>query len=101
MTIPTTQTTVASFTPTAAGNFMVYVYFRVVTAATTLALELDYSDGSGAQQQIILPAGQAQAVGSYSVTPIFVNAVTSAPIALKAQAGTASQVFMSANIVAL
>jgi hypothetical protein len=96
----TSQTTVATFTPTAMGCFLVYIYFRVVTGATALAIDLSYNDGTGAQTQNIVASSPTTAVGSYSVTPIYINATTGAPIAVKVTAGTANQVYVSTNIVA-
>ena len=96
----TAATVVASFTPFAQANFMVGVYFRVVTAATTVTLSITYTDGSGAQTITIVNA-VSEAVGSYNFAPIYINATTASAISVSATAGTANQVFVSSDIVAV
>ena len=95
----TAATTVATFTPFAQGNFMVTAYFRVITAATTVTLTATWSDSSGAQTYTWVNA-VSEPVGSYTQLPIYVNATASA-ITITATAGTANQVYVSANIVSM
>lgn len=94
----TTATTVATFTPTAQGNFMVNVYYRVVTAATVLTLTATWDDGTGAQTYTWVNT-TSQAVGSYVLAPVYVNATTAAAITITATAGTANQVYVSGTII--
>lgn len=91
-------TTVASFTPTANGNFVVYVYFRVKTAATNVTVTVTYNDVGGAVTNTLLPT-QSEAIGSWSLVPLFINAVSGTPIVVSVTAGTASQVYASASVV--
>ncbi|MEM3264926.1 MAG: hypothetical protein QXH07_03115 [Thermoplasmata archaeon] len=95
----TSATTVATYTPSASGNFVLFVYARVVTAATTLTLTASWTDAAGAQTYTWLNA-ISEPVGSYTFLPLFINSTTSA-ITITATAGTANQVYCSANIVSL
>lgn len=92
----TSPTAIATLTPAAQGNHVVYLYYRVVTGATVVTLTLTYTDGSGAQTQIVVNA-VSTGTGSYPLAPIFINA-TAAAITVTATAGTANQLFVSANI---
>lgn len=94
----TSATTVATFTPAAAGNFMVMCYARVITAATTVTLELTWNDVTGAQTFYWQDA-VSDATGSYMLPPAYINAATSAAIDVIATAGTANQVYVSATII--
>lgn len=94
----TSATTVASYTPAANGNFLVAVYFRVVTAATAVTVQITYSDAAGAQTMTLLN-GVSEAVGSYSLPIAFISATTASPINVVVTAGTANQVYASAAIV--
>ena len=96
----TTATVVASFTPFAQGNFMVMVYFRVVTAATVVTIKVAYTDGTGAQTITVVNA-VSEAVGSYTLTPVYVNATTATAIEVEITASVANQVYVSADIVAV
>ncbi|MEM3859848.1 MAG: hypothetical protein QW478_10665 [Candidatus Micrarchaeaceae archaeon] len=95
----TSATTVATYTPSASGNFVLFVYARVVTAATTLTLTASWTDAAGAQTYTWLNA-VSEPVGSYTFLPLFINSTASA-ITITATAGTANQVYCSANIVSL
>lgn len=92
----TSPTTVATLTPPAQGNYIVYVYYRVVTATTTVTITLTWTDGSGAQSQTLVSALPV-VVGSDVGTPVFINA-TAAAITVTATAGTANQLYVSADI---
>ena len=94
----TTAQTVLSYTPSRQGNFILAVYFRVVTAATTVQIEATYDDGSGAQTLTLL-SSTSEAVGSYAPLLAVMNATTGAPIAIQVTAGTANQVYVSASIL--
>lgn len=90
--------TVATYTPAAAGIFEVRCYFRVVTATTTVTLQVTHTDAGGAQTTTLVNA-VAEPVGSYTVMPLVVAQAAGQPITVKAQAGTANQLFVSAAIV--
>jgi hypothetical protein len=94
----TTATTVASFTPTANGNFVVYVYFRVKTAATNVTVTVTYNDVGGAVTNTLLPT-QSEAIGSWSLVPLFINAVSGTAIVVSVTAGTVNQVYASSSVV--
>ncbi len=94
----TTATTIATFTPTVAGNFKIGAYFRVVTAATTVTLSVTYTDATGAQTITLLNA-ISEAVGSYTFNDFTINSAASAAITVSMTAGTANQVFASATII--
>lgn len=93
----TSSTTVASHTLTTAKNILFNVYFRVITASTTVTITVNYTNTSGVQTTDILPA-QSCAVGSYELLPLFVNCVAST-LTITATAGTANQVYVSASIL--
>jgi len=93
----TNATTVISYTPTAQGNYVVRVYLQVITAATTVTVQVTYADSVGAQTNPVLNA-QSCAVDSYSLPPVYFNAVSGTAIAVVVTAGTASQVYVSADI---
>lgn len=95
----TGSTSVATHTPSAQGNFVAYIYYRVITAATDVTVTVTYTDGTGSQTNTVLSA-QSSPVGSYSCVPVFINATTSA-ISVNATAGTANQVYVSASIVGI
>ena len=93
----TTAQTIASYTPTAAGNFVVYCFFRVITAATNVSVKLTYSNSAGAQTDMLF--NQSAPVGDWRLVPAFVNAAPGTPIVLSVTAGTANQVYASATIM--
>lgn len=93
----TSATDVLSYTPPSAGNFLVYVYYRVVTATTNVGINVTWTDATGAQTSTAVPAASSRAVGSYAIAPIFINA-TAAAIKVTATPGTGSQLRVSANI---
>jgi len=91
----TSQTTVLTYTPSAQGNFNINTYVRDVTAATTIDVELTYTDNGGSQTVEIFN-GSAP-VGSNMLPSYFFNA-TAAAITLKITAGTANHVYVSAAL---
>jgi uncharacterized protein involved in high-affinity Fe2+ transport len=96
----TLATNVISFTPSVNGDIVVFIYYRVITATTTVTINVTWTDGSGSQTFASSPVS-AQAVGSYSIAPLYIQATTAAPIVVVATAGTASQVFVSATTMML
>lgn len=93
----TAATVVATYTPAAAGNYIIWVYLRVVTATTTVTVTVTYADAGGAQTTTVLNA-QSCAVGSYTGLPVYCNAVAGTAIDVNVTAGTANQVYASADI---
>ena len=96
----TSPITVASYTPGNSGDFAVYVYYRVITAPTTLSITLTWTDDSGAQSMTVIPTS-SQSVGSESVAPIYITADAYDAITVSATAGTSNQVYVSSSILAL
>jgi hypothetical protein len=94
----TSSTNICSFTPTAQDNFLIFVYYRVVTGTTNVTIQITYNDASGAQTNTVLNA-QSSAVGSYSCLPVFINATTGAAIIVKATGSVANQVYVSATVL--
>ncbi|HUY98551.1 MAG TPA: hypothetical protein VMW47_13205 [Verrucomicrobiae bacterium] len=88
---------VVSYTAPTAALFLVSAYFRVVTASTTVTIQVAYTDAGGAQTTVLVN-GVSEAVGSYHVSGIPLASVAGAAITVQAQAGTANQVFVSASI---
>ena len=93
----TTATTVATYTPGSTKGLWIGLYYRVVTGATNVTITITYTDTTGAQSYTALPT-TSQAVGSYSMVPIFIVS-TAAAVTVQFTAGTANQVFASASIV--
>lgn len=94
----TGETTIATKTPAAAGNVLIGIYFRVITATTNVTVNVTYTDATGAQTNTLLDA-QASAVGSYSLPMLMINTTAAAAVAVKITAGTANQVYGSATIM--
>lgn len=93
----TSATTILSYTPSSQGNYMVMVYYSVITAATDLTLTLSWTDSTGSQTYTWVN-GTSQAIGSYNVLPVFINSIAS-EINITATAGTANQVYISGSII--
>lgn len=91
---------VIDYAPTVSSNYLIYLYIRVSSPDTSLNLILEYTDAGGLQNQIIL-SNSIQGKGSYSISPIFINAIANYPIRLKAMAGKSNQAFISASVVGL
>lgn len=94
----TAETSIASYNPAAAGNFLILVYLRVVTGTTTVTVKVTYADVTGAQTTFIINA-QVTAIGSYSLLPLFINAVAGTLIDVRVTASVANQVKASASIL--
>ncbi len=91
---------IVTFTPTAAGNYKVSIYFRVTVAATALNLSVTYTDGTGAQTTQIFN-NQTLQVGSYHVVELYVDSAANQAITVTTNAGTANQVNFSATIMSV
>lgn len=96
----TSLTNVVSYTPLANGDFIIYLYHRVITGDTDLTVDITWEDGTGAQTYSIIPTS-TQIIGSYSSIPLYVTANTSAPITVTATAATANRIYVSSSIMSL
>lgn len=94
----TSPTIVLTNTPSAAGNFGLYLYVRV-TISATLTMTVAWTDASGAQSLLVVNG--AQSVGSYLVSPLYFSAIASSTITVTATAGLANAVTVSASLEAL
>ena len=93
----TTGQTILTYTPTTSGPFLIGLYLRVITAATTVSAVVTYTDATGAQSQT-LQASSSLAVGSYPLDSLTIDAVAGDAIDVVVTAGTANQVYASAAI---
>ena len=104
----TNTQTIASYTPTASGNFEVKAYLRVLSLVNVTIL-VNYTDIAGAQTKAILPENtglffpstsgiQSYKVGSYPLKPLFINAKAGSTITLTATSSIANQVYISSAI---
>lgn len=94
------STNIINYTPSADGDFVVYIYYRVITATTTLTITLNWNDISGPQTSSILTAASTT-VGSGTFAPIYITAANTGAIVISATAGTANQAYISASVLAL
>ena len=92
----TAPTNVLSYTTSADVNYIVGVYFRVVTADTVVTVTVSWTDNSGAESYTL--ANATFVVGSYGMTPLYVNVAASNAITVTVTAGTANQVYVSASL---
>lgn len=96
--VTTAATSVLTYTPAANGNLWIGTYFRVTTAATTVTLEITYTDASGAQT-LTLVAASSQAVGSYAPQISLIAVQQNTLVSVVATADTSNQVFVSASFL--
>lgn len=94
----TNPTNIVNYTTLAAGNYLINTYFRVVTGSTVVTITFSWTDVTGAQSYTYLNA-ISEAVGSYVISPVFVNAAISTAIQVTYTAGTANRVYVSASVV--
>ena len=92
-----TATNVVTYTPTGAGNFRIGIYFRVVTATTTVTLTVTWTDVTGAQTLTLLN-GVSEVTGSYALAEFMVNSAAATAITVTFTVGTVNQVYASASI---
>lgn len=108
--INTTSKEVATYTPTANGNYEIKTYLRVATASTNVSIAVSYMDSAGTQTKYITfqngglffssSNGVKQYnVGSYVMVPLFINAVANTPITVTATVNTINQAYVSCAIV--
>lgn len=93
------NTVITTFVPNIKGNFLVYIYMRVVTEST-VRLQTTYNDEGGRQIYNILN-DDVQAVGTYSIPPIYISSISNNPISISAEASGVNSVYLSANIIGL
>lgn len=96
----TSATTLATFTPTSDGTFLILCYFDVASASTTVTLTYTWTDSAGSQTATTIN-GVSEAVGAYSTTPYVITATTTGAINVTMTAGTANNVTASSVIIAL
>ena len=96
--IGTGPTTVVTYTPTVSGNFIIAIYFYVITATTNITITVTWTDATGAQTLTILNV-VAETIGSYSITNFMVDDLATDAITVSMTAGTVSQVLASASIL--
>lgn len=92
----TSPTTILKFTPDFAGNFSINIYYRVANVITDVTITLTWTDVGGSQLLDIVPLTNS-AIGSYLLSPIFINS-TATDIILTATSGTSNNLFISATI---
>ncbi len=93
----TTAQTIATYTPTAQGNFETRCSFRVITGATNVTVTVTYTSATGTQTLTALNA-QPCAVGDYILDPFTFNSVSGSAISIQITASVANQVYASGGI---
>lgn len=93
----TAAQTIATYTPSAAGAFLVGCRLRVTTATTVVTAQVTYTDATGAQTSTWLNA-VPKAPGSYDLMPIVISSAAGSAITVSVTAGTANQVYAGAAI---
>ena len=96
--VGTSPTTVLTYTPGAARNVVIGIYFRVITATTNVSITVTWTDVTGAQSLAILTT-VPEVVGSYALNTFMIDS-TAAAITVSVTAGTVSQVLASATMTA-
>jgi hypothetical protein len=89
---------ILTYTAPAAGVLAVGWYFRVVTATTTVAATVSYTDAAGSQTLTLLSA-TAEPVGSYAGTVATISVTAGSTVSVVVTAGTANQVYAGAVIL--
>jgi hypothetical protein len=95
----TSNTTIATFTPTTKAMCTVKIYLRCA-AARNVTIVVNYADGDGtpvAQTRVVLPSSD-MAIGSYDFIPVTLLSNANTAISVVASTTTASNVFVSAVI---
>lgn len=82
----------------AAANFLVLVYYNVITGPVNVTVDVDYTDSTGAQTNTLL-LGQLSPVGSYSLLPLFLNAAAGTNITVKFTSSVANRAKASCTIL--
>lgn len=92
----TSATTLVSATPSAVGLVSVAVFWRIVTATTTISLSIAWTDAGGTAHTDTVLSGVSQAVGTYVQHTEMVSGADAITVSMTA--GTASQVYASAAL---
>lgn len=79
-----------------AGNYVIYVYFRVSTSATDISISAQWSDSAGGQSAPITTG--THLVGSYNAMPLYIDVAAGTPIAVFASASVPGQLTTSVTI---
>jgi len=95
----TSATTVATFTPSAAGLYIIKAAVVVLTAATTVTLTATWTDPNGGALTYTWENATSLPVGTRLELPLVVTATSTAAISVSAMAGTANQVYVTAAII--
>jgi hypothetical protein len=98
--IGTASTTIASFTPTANGNFLVGGYVRS-TGSTSVTYQVTWKDASGTLKTYQWANNQSVTSDGFHAPPIMINATTASAITLSATAGVASTIYGSGTILGM
>ena len=93
----TTATTLATYTSSSVGAYTIHLFWRIITAATTITLTVSYTDAGNTAHTDTLVNAVNQAVGEYWQDMEIVSAA-SAAITVSMTARTASQVYASAIV---
>ncbi|GIO13039.1 hypothetical protein J19TS2_25940 [Cohnella xylanilytica] len=93
----TSETIIASFTPSADGNYDVKVYVHV-GSNVNVTVKVDFHDSYSTQTTFMIN-NQNLEVGGYSLLPVYIFAKAGQTIRVKAAASTANIVAVSASIV--
>lgn len=106
----TSPQTIASFTPTVNGNFEIEAYLRILNGLTNVTITVAYNDETGAQTEFIqakqnglfFPCASgiySYKIGSYTMAPLFINAIAGNPITITLTSNIANQAHISCAIV--
>ena len=98
----TSATVITSATTSATNIYIIRTAVTVISATTTLSLSAAWTDSvSSATQTYTWENASSLPVGTRLELPVVANALSGTPISVSATAGTASQVYVNANINAL
>jgi hypothetical protein len=90
----TTTINLLTFTPATISNYFIQIFYRVVTAATNISINVLYTDNGSNSQTLNIVPSTLQTVGNYYTTA-FINVAPSTSVYVNALVGTANQVYVS------
>lgn len=93
------NTTVLTYTPSSAGNYGAYVYYRA-QMSVALTLTVAWTDQNGAQSSIVVN-GNPVVGDSVSMPPAYINTAAGNAISVTATASVGSAALVSASIKAM
>ena len=82
------------------GNYLVYIYFRVLNGESKINIKIGYEDSGGYVYQEIIN-NELYEVGSYCLPAVFINAMLGSPIVVRATNEIENSLLVSAAIVGL